>query len=385
MEHSTQPANALPTFFEPMIVEQYGAELARCIAEGCDVRRASSLRANALLAERAEVAQALDAAGIGWQPVSWYDDAFVIGGEGERGSGAGDSGLAGASASEGAEADDANAASRGGCDSATSTGTSSPAHRGNNAKHLWDLPIYDAGKIYLQSLSSMLPPLVLGAEPGIDILDMCAAPGGKTTQLAALGGKGTHITACEMHAPRTEKLEYNLRKQGANNVVVMRTDARQLDDFFRFDRILLDAPCSGSGTLRTRDPKLHARFTQKLIQKSCKSQRALLDKALSLLKPGGTLVYSTCSVLACENEDIVEAALRQAAKRGTYEVQPVELPGAAFAPADQLAADAANASAIGTVTPSTLPILPTRIEGTLCVCPTKLFEGFFVAKIKRVK
>lgn len=319
---------ALPSFFEPLLIEQYGPELAALIVAGCNVRRASSLRANALYATREEVAKCLDDAGISWSPVGWYEDAFVIEDAGD--------------------------------------------------KPLWDLPAYEEGKVYLQSLSSMLPPLVLGAQPGIDILDMCAAPGGKTTQLAAIGGKGTHITACEMHAPRAEKLEYNLRKQGAKNVVVMRTDARQLDEFFSFDRILLDAPCSGSGTLRTRDSKLHAHFTEKLIQKSCKSQRALLDKALTLLKPGGTLVYSTCSVLKCENEDIVKAALKQASRRGTYEIEPVELEGAALLPANEVcASDVKDAGKI--------PVLPTNVEGTLCVCPTDQFEGFFVAKIKRVK
>lgn len=305
-------SSALPAFFEPLLVEQYGEELAASIVAGCDVRRASTLRANTLLSEQDEVAAALSEAGIGWQGVSWYEDAFVLEGDG--------------------------------------------------ARTLRELPLYDQGKVYLQSLSSMLPPLVLGAQPGIDILDMCAAPGGKTTQLAALGGKGTRITACEMHAPRAEKLEHNLRKLGAGNVVVMRTDARKLDDFFRFDRILLDAPCSGSGTLRTRDPKLHARFTPKLVQKSRRSQQALLDKALSLLKPGGTLVYSTCSVLTCENEEIVAAALKKAKGRGTFEVEDAVLPGA-----------------------PDLPLLPTSIEGAICVCPTGLYEGFFVAKIKRLK
>ena len=305
-----ETAVLLPEFFEPMLVEQYGQDAARRIVEGCGVRRASSLRANALLSTRDEVAAALDEAGIAWRSVPWYEDAFVIEDAGER--------------------------------------------------SLWDLPLYDQGKIYLQSLSSMLPPLVLDVQPGLDILDMCAAPGGKTTQMAALGGKGVRITACEMHAPRAEKLEYNLSKQGASNVVVMRTDARKLDEFFRLDRILLDAPCSGSGTLRARDPKLRVRFTQQLVQKSCKSQRALLDKALSLLKPGGVLVYSTCSVLACENEDIVRASLKQAARYGKFEIEPVELLGA-----------------------EELPLLPTALEGTLCVCPTHHYEGFFVAKIVR--
>ncbi len=313
MPTGTAPASedrSLPAFFEPLLSEQHAQDDVTRIIAGCDAQRACTLRANTLLSNREEVAAALDEAGIAWQHASFYEDAFIL---------------------ESAREADVRA-----------------------------LPLYDEGKIYLQSLSSMLPPLVLGAQADLDILDMCAAPGGKTTQLAALGGKRCHITACEMHAPRAEKLEHNLRKLGASNVMVMRTDARRLDDFFRFDRILLDAPCSGSGTLRVSDPKLHARFTPKLVQKSRKAQSALLDKALSLLKPGGTLVYSTCSVLADENERIVEGALVRAKKKGAYRLKAVEIPGA-----------------------DDLPRLPTSLEGTLCVCPTDRYEGFFVAKIER--
>ena len=303
--------DALPEFFEELLREQYNDADVERILDGCAVRRPVTLRANTLRASREEVAGALDAAGIAWKPVSWYEDAFVIMGARER--------------------------------------------------ELWDLPIYAEGKVYLQSLSSMIPPLVLAARAGEDVLDMCAAPGGKTTQIVALTEGKAHVTACEMHAPRAEKLEYNLRKLGCNNVVVMRTDARQLDSFFSFDRILLDAPCSGSGTLSTANAKQLARFTPALVDKSRKSQQKLIVKALELLKPGGTLVYSTCSILACENEDVVEEGLRKASRGKRF--RAVE---AALANADEL------------------PLLPTRLEGALCVAPTERYEGFFVAKIERI-
>ena len=302
--------DALPEFFEELLREQYNDADVERILDGCAVRRPVTLRANTLRASREEVAGALDAAGIAWKPVSWYEEAFVIMGARER--------------------------------------------------ELWDLPIYAEGKVYLQSLSSMIPALVLGARPGEDVCDMCAAPGGKTTQIAALAGGRAFITACEMHAPRAEKLEHNLARLGAANTTVLRTDARRLDDFFRFDRILVDAPCSGSGTLRAGDAKVARRFTPKLVEKSRASQRALLAKALSLVKPGGTVVYSTCSVLACENEDIVEACLRATSRKGVFEVEPIELEGA-----------------------GELPVLPTRLEGACCLCPDTMYEGFFMARIKR--
>lgn len=303
--------NAFPPFFAPLLVEHYSAEDVGRILAG-SAQRMTSLRANALKASAADIAAALDDAGIAFEPVAWYGDAFII--------------------KEARESD------------------------------IWSLDVYEQGTVYLQSLSSMLPPLVLGAQPNIDILDMCAAPGGKTTELAALGGTGVNITACEMSTPRADKLEHNLRKQGAGNVAVLRQDARKLDDFFRFDRILVDAPCSGSGTLRAGDPKMFKRFTPTLIQKCQRYQAALLDKALALLKLGGTLVYSTCSVLPAENEQQLVAALRRARKRGTFEVVAIGLPGI-----------------------DELPLLPNDLPGTLTLCPTDRYEGFYVAKVRRTE
>lgn len=173
----------------------YGEDVAKEILAGSQGMRLTTLRANTLKATAEEIAEALQAENINFSKVPWYEDAFVL-------------------------------------DEAT-------------YKDLAELEIFNNGKIYLQSLSSILPPLVIDPRPDQDILDMCAAPGGKTTQMAALGGKGCNITACEMHMPRAEKLRFNLEKQSASNVTVMQTDARRLDEFFRFDKILLDAPCSG--------------------------------------------------------------------------------------------------------------------------------------------
>lgn len=301
---------AIPAFLEPLLARQYGADLAATIVEGLAAKRAVTLRANTLLSDRDAVAEALDQAGISWEPVGWYRDAFALPRASQR--------------------------------------------------DVWGLPAYESGHLYMQSLSSMIPPLALGAHAGEDICDMCAAPGGKTTQIAALTGAGARITACEMHAPRAEKLEFNLNRQSARNVTVMRTDARRLDDFFSFDRILLDAPCSGSGTLSAADPRVEKRFTPHLIEKSRKSQQALFDKALKLLKPGGTLVYSTCSILREENEAIVEEGLRRAPRDRAFSVKPFDL----------------DAS-------SELPRLPVSLEGALCLAPTDRYEGFFVAKIVR--
>ena len=98
----------------------------------------------------------------------------------------------------------------------------------------------------------MLPPIVLNPKENYDILDMAAAPGGKTTQIAALTQNNAHITACEMNQIRLERLKYNVEKQGASSVYVMKQDARRIDDFFSFDQILLDAPCSRKRNIKYR-------------------------------------------------------------------------------------------------------------------------------------
>lgn len=287
--------------------------------------RPVTLRANTLRADRDEVAAALDEADIAWEGVSWYPDAFVLADVRERA--------------------------------------------------LWELPLYQEGKVYLQSLSSMLPPLALAPRAGADVLDMCAAPGGKTSELAALEPRA-HLTACEMNAPRAEKLAYNLQKLGVTGVNIMRTDARRLDTFFSFDQILLDAPCTGTGTVRAGDERAARRITPALLAKVTKAQRALLDRALTVLKPGGTLVYSTCSILPEENGEQVASALKR-----HRDCALVPLAGAL--PEDAPARPATAQAVADAIDAGSIPALPGGPEGTLTVCPTREFEGFYLALIRK--
>jgi len=203
----------------------------------------------------------------------------------------------------------------------------------------------------------MIPPLVVNPKEKESILDMAAAPGGKTTQMFALSNGQAMITACEKNKIRAEKLKYNLEKQGATRVTVMVQDARNLDDFFSFDKILLDAPCSGSGTLNSNDKNLSKYFTEELINRSIKTQKDLFKKAINVTKKNGEIIYSTCSILKEENE----MALKEVLKRGNIEIVPIDK------------------NEFGDI-----PLLPVDIEGTICVCPTELYEGFFVAKLKKV-
>ena len=179
--------------------------------------------------------------------------------------------------------------------------------------------------------------------------------GGKTCEIAALVNNNANITACELNTIRAERLKYNIEKQGAKCVYIMKEDSRRLNDFFSFDRILLDAPCSGSGTLNVNDVNLEKTFTNKLIEKSVKSQLELLKKAVNVLKKGEELVYSTCSILEDENENIIEKVL----KEEKCEIIPIDK-------------EKFN-----------LPFLKTKIDGVVCIMPDKYYEGFFVAKLKK--
>lgn len=295
-------------FLIEKLEKQYGKDLAKEILEGYTAKRKVTFRVNTLKTTCEAVEKVLKDAKIEINKVTWSDNTYIV--------------------------------------------------ENVTEKELQELEIYEKGEIYMQSLSSMLPPIILEPKEGFDILDMAAAPGGKTTQMAALTNNKAHITACEMNKIRAEKLKYNIQKQGATSVYVMETDSRRISDFFSFDQILLDSPCSGSGTLSAKDSNIEKYFTQKLIEKCTKTQFELLKKAIKILKPGREMVYSTCSILECENEDIVNKIL----KTHQCEIVPIEFKGM-----------------------EDVPLLPSKIKGTICVKPTDLYEGFFVAKIKKIK
>lgn len=293
-------------FLIEMLNPQYGEEITSKILEGYLKKRMVTFRVNTLKTSIEKVEEVLKNNNIEFEKVSWSDVAYIV--------------------------------------------------KNVREDTLKELEVYKKGEIYLQSLSSMLPPIVLEPKENTDILDMCAAPGGKTTELASLTNNNANITACELNKIRIEKLKYNIEKQGATSVYIMQEDGRKINDFFSFDNILLDAPCSGSGTLNVENVNLEKTFTEKLLEKSQKAQLELLSKAVKILKQGQEMVYSTCSILSKENEEIVSKIL----KNNKVEIVPIEFKGK-----------------------EELPLLPTKIAGTLCVMPTKLYEGFFIAKIRK--
>ncbi|MDU8911343.1 RsmB/NOP family class I SAM-dependent RNA methyltransferase [Aestuariicoccus sp. MJ-SS9] len=178
------------------------------------------------------------------------------------------------------------------------------------------LPGYDAGDWWVQDAAAALPARLLGDVRGLKVLDMCAAPGGKTMQLAAAGAE---VTALDLSAARLVRVEENLARTGLTATCV---EGDALTHEGRYHAILLDAPCSATGTIRRHPDLPHAR-TGDGISELIGQQAAMIDHALSLLAPGGRLVFCTCSLIPDEGEVQVTEAL---ARHPGLTVQPVKAP-----------------------------------------------------------
>lgn len=182
------------------------------------------------------------------------------------------------------------------------------------------LPGFAEGAWWVQDAAAALPAKVLAAGPGEHVLDLCAAPGGKTMQLAAMGAD---VTALDISGPRMARVEENLKRTGLEATIVV-TDALHYDHA-PYDAILLDAPCSATGTIRRHPDLVHAKDGSD-FPALFKLQEAMIDKALTLLKPGGRLVYSTCSLLIDEGEEQVRDALVRHPDL-TLDLEALRLPG----------------------------------------------------------
>lgn len=167
------------------------------------------------------------------------------------------------------------------------------------------------GYCYLQEPTSLIPVLELNPKPGEIVADLTAAPGGKTTHLSQLmENKGT-IFAIDINQESMNSLRSNLQRMGSENVILLRMDSRKLRELnMRFDKILLDAPCTGEGTI-IRDKQRRKSLTVPEFEKFSKLQKELLDAAYNCLKPNGILVYSTCSLAPEENEENVMYAVKK--------------------------------------------------------------------------
>ena len=291
----------IPEFLINKIKEQYPNDYEKII-DGYNQKRVSSLRINTIKSTKEEITNILKENNINYEEISWYNDALII----------------------------------------------------EDINKVKELNIYNEGKIYFQSLSSMIPPIVVNPKQNELILDMTAAPGGKTTQMAALSNNTAMITATEKNKIRSDRLKYNIEKQGAKKISVINTDARNLDEYFKFDKILLDAPCSGSGTLQIQED---INISEDLVNRSINFQTELIKEAIKHLNKNGELIYSTCSILKEENEKILEQVLSD----NSLKLIPIT-----------------------ELDTTEISLLPSNYKEVITVCPSNYYEGFFVAKITKL-
>jgi 16S rRNA (cytosine1407-C5)-methyltransferase len=310
---------------ETSLPSQFLARLARIVpADQLDAvlaalaRRPTTFRVNTLKTTRAALLAKLSAQGFQTDAVAWYRDAFVL--------------------------------------------------RSKSKQELIETPMYAGGELYVQSLSSMIPPLVLQPKPGDKVCDLAAAPGSKTTQMAALMGNGGEIVANDRSRIRLYKLTANLKQQGVTNVRLARL---QGEVFWKkypeyFDKTLIDAPCSLEGRFDIADEKSYRDWSVRKVQALSVLQRHLLRSAVSATRAGGVIVYSTCTLAPEENEKVIDWLLDK--ERGAVEIEPVEL-------------------AIENVQPGIArwerKDFSPRVRETVRILPSELMEGFYIAKLRK--
>lgn len=196
-----------------------------------------------------------------------------------------------------------------------------PGEIGRSFEHL-------LGYYYVQEISSMMPSIVLNPKPHERVLDLCASPGSKTTQMAAMMKNTGLIIANEVEFGRMKILSSNLERCGVTNAVITKKDGAVLcnrfaKQGFEFDKILVDAPCSGEGTLRSNS-KTAVMWNPKGIGKMSRIQKRLLSSAFKVLKIGGELVYSTCTYAPEEDEEVIDFILKESG--GNVKIEKINLP-----------------------------------------------------------
>jgi len=310
----------LPEKFLEQVADVVPEELLEEVYKGLQTRRKTTFRTNTLKISTAELEKKLKEANVEFEKVSWFSDGFIL---------------------------------------------LSPSK-----KELIETDIYKAGYIYVQSLSSMIPPVILDPKKDETILDLCAAPGSKTTQMAMMMGNSGKIVANDRSRVRLFKLDHNLKMQGVTSVFKEYSDGK---DFWKkypekFDRVLVDVPCSLEGRFNCSDPKTFKDWAPGKIKVLASLQKFLLRGAISACKPGGTIVYSTCTLSVEENEGVVDWILDK--EVGALEVEEITISGLK--------------KVVG-FTSFKNKKFNSQIKNCVRIFPSESMEGFFVCKIKKLK
>ena len=256
-----QFAPTLPELFRERLIRILGEALSSEVATSFASPKAAGFRVNRLLAAPEEVCAELVQSGLSVQPIPGLPDGFFVSAE----------------------------------------------QRPGLTRHR----LVEAGHVYVHNPSSMLAALVLEPQPGETVMDLAAAPGGKTLHLAALMGGQGFLSAVEPVQARFYKLKDNLRRGGAAFVRTYQLDGRRVPAKTgpRFDRILLDAPCSGEARFHASDPEAHENWNLRKIKECRGKQVGLIQAGFAALKPGGRMLYCTCSFAPEENEAVVASLL----------------------------------------------------------------------------
>ncbi|PIQ85561.1 MAG: hypothetical protein COV74_08715 [Candidatus Omnitrophica bacterium CG11_big_fil_rev_8_21_14_0_20_45_26] len=228
--------------------------------------------------------------------------------------------------------------------------------------------VYENGQIYVQALSSMVPPLILNPQPGEKVLDLAAAPGSKTTQMAAMMQGDGELVANDNNQVRFFKLKANLKTQGCDFV---KTTLSYGESFGRkypnyFDRVLLDVPCSSEGRFLVSDPASFKYWKPRKVKEMQQKQKKLLHAALSALRPGGLLLYSTCTFAPEENEGVIDWALKKFTDM--LEMMPIKL--------------SFPNHVAGLMGWQGKPFLP-GVRQSVRILPNNYMEGFYLACLRK--
>ncbi len=278
----------------------------------------TAFRVNRILAESSDVANQLAAANLPLHPVDWCEHAFCV----------------------------------------------SPEHR----TALTHSAAATENRIYVQGLSSILATLILDPQPGEWNLDLAAAPGGKSSHMVALMNNQGKLSVVEPIRKRMYRLADNLKRLGSEISKTYLMDGRKAGQKVpgRFDRVLLDAPCSSESRMRADEPKSFEFWSDRKIREQSRKQSGLIQSAFTTLKPGGTMLYCTCSFAPEENEAIVSGLLNSVGQQA--EVLPIDMPIDNWQ---------AGLSRFGDSQ------YHEDVDKTRRILPNEWFDGFYLARIKK--
>lgn len=228
--------------------------------------------------------------------------------------------------------------------------------------------LFKNGVLYIQSLSSMIPPLVMDPKPNQIICDLTAAPGSKTTQIAALMENTGTIIANDLSRTRIYKLLSNLAAAGVTNTQTLTFPGQALWKKYPnfFDSVLVDAPCTMEGRFTTNDPNSFTDWKPRKVKLLSQLQKYLLWSAFSATKPGGTIIYSTCTLEPEENEGVIDWLLQK--EKGHVSIEPITLDIADKQP--------------GLSAWKKKHYDPEIIQ-TMRILPSHLMEGFYIARLRK--